>query len=173
MATDWLGIVKTIAPTVASALLGPLGGAAVAAIGGIIGVPDATQDTIKQVITNGQLTQEQLGKLRELELKYKADELERGFRYAELEYKDIDSARAMQTATGSWVPGVLALSVTVGFFGILSWMLVGEPPKSDALLVMLGSLGTAWTAIISFYFGSSHGSQRKSELLAVSPLVSR
>ena len=165
MAADWLGFVKTIAPTVASALLGPLGGAAVAAIGGIIGVSDATQDTIKRVITDGQITQEQLGKFRELELQYKAEERERTFKYAELEFQDTKSARDMQATTRSWVPGALSVFVTFGFFGILAYMLSGDYRPSDALLVMLGSLGTAWTSIVAFWFGSSHGSTAKTQML--------
>ena len=164
--SGFLDVLKTLAPTVASALVGPMGGIAVAALGNIMGIDAPTQEKIAKAVTSGQMTAEQVAELQRLELQYKDSEAERGFKYSELEFKDAEGARAMQVATGSWVPGILAIAVTIGFFGILSWMLVGEPPKSDALLVMLGSLGTAWTTITSFYFGSSHGSQIKSRLLA-------
>lgn len=163
---DFKSILGTLAPTVASALLGPLGGIAVQALGNIIGIDEPTQDKISTAFKNQQISSEMVAEIKKLELQYKENEAERGFKYSELEFKDVADARAMQVATGSWVPGVLAISVTTGFFGILSWMLVGTPPASDALLVMLGSLGTAWTAIVSFYFGSSHGSQQKNTLLA-------
>lgn len=164
---DWMATLKQLAPTVASAFLGPLGGVAVSAIGNILGVSEATQDKIAQVIQTGQLTPEQLGKLKELELEYQNTEKERGFKYAELEFKDKDSARTMQTQTKSWVPAALAMLVTTGFFSILIFLVVNAEYKpTEPLLVMLGSLGTAWTGIVAFYFGSSNGSQAKDAMLA-------
>lgn len=160
-------ILTGLAPTLASAILGPLGGVAVSALGKIFGIDDATTSQVAKVFQDGKLTPEQLSKIKELELQYQNDEKERGFRYAELEYKDTDSARQMQIATLSHIPPVLAILVTVGFFGILGFMILnGAYKPTEPLLVMLGSLGTAWTMIIGFYFGSSHGSQRKDNLLA-------
>jgi len=71
----------------------------------------------------------------------------------------------MQATTKSLIPGALAIFVTVGFFGILYALMSGYATKSDELMIMLGSLGTAWTGIIGFYFGSSAGSQAKDQLL--------
>jgi hypothetical protein len=61
------------------------------------------------------------------------------------------------------------MSVTGGFFGILLLMTLKElPPENSNLVnVVIGALGTAWISIIGYYFGTSAGSMRKTELLAM------
>lgn len=75
--------------------------------------------------------------------------------------------------TGSVTQTVLAYVVTIGFFGILSFMLTHPLPENgtvkDVMLVMIGSLGTAWTGIVAYYFGSSAGSAAKTHLLSQKP----
>lgn len=156
---EWL---KTIAPTIATALGGPLAGMAVSAVAKAIGVsPDEVQD----VISSGKLTAEQVAsiQLAELELKKQAQSMNLDF--AKLIAEDKKSARDMQIATKSWIPPVMALGVTCGFFGILFGLMYGQIQHAPQIDIMLGSLGTAWTGIISFYFGSSASSQAKTELL--------
>jgi hypothetical protein len=164
---DWL---KQIAPTVATALGGPLAGMAVSAISKAIGVdPDKVED----LISSNKLTSEQIAqiKIAEIELQKQAQEL--GLNFEKLAVDDRKSAREMQAVTRSWVPPLLAASVTVGFFAILGGMMFGQMSVADntALTMMLGSLGTAWTGIIAYYFGSSAGSQAKTDLLSKAPPV--
>lgn len=158
-----------VAPTIASALLGPLGGVAVAGLSKVLGIDGGTVADVTKAISDGRVTPEQVAEIRKLELAYQADEKERGFRYSELEFKDRDSARAMQISTHSSTPTVLTYMVTVGFFSILGWMLA-DPHVIDSppLMVMLGSLGTAWTGCISYWFGTTSGSLAKTSLLAQS-----
>ena len=159
---EWL---KTIAPTIATALGGPLAGMAVSAVAKAIGVsPDEVQD----VISSGKLTAEQVAsiQLAELELKKQAQSMNLDF--AKLMAEDKKSARDMQIATKSWIPALLAVFVTIGFFGILLGLMTEHFKTSDALMLMLGSLATAWTGVMVFYFGSSASSQAKTELLAKS-----
>jgi len=81
---------------------------------------------------------------------------------------DRSNARAREIALRDRIPAILAIAVTAGFFGLLFFLLRWAPPKqNEALLdITLGSLGTAWVAIISYYFGSSAGSERKNEIIA-------
>lgn len=167
-------ILAGLAPTLASAILGPLGGVAVAAIGKIFGIEAATTAQVSKVFQDGRMTPEQLTAIKELEMKYQNDEKERGFKYSELTFKDSADARAMQVATKSNVPAALAALVTTGFFSILIFMILKSDYKpTEPLLVLLGALSTSWTMIVGFYFGSSHGSQVKSELLARTDNITR
>lgn len=165
---NWQDILKTVAPTVASALLGPMGGIAVAAIGSAIGIDAPTQDKIAKAFTAGQLTPEALEKIKLLELDYQNQEKERGFKYAELAFKDVDSARQMQIATRSWVPAAISLIVVFGYFAILVGLMFGVLHVTDnqSLLILIGALSTAFGGVLNFWLGSSHGSQVKSEMMA-------
>jgi hypothetical protein len=163
---EWL---KQIAPTVATALGGPLAGMAISAVSKAIGVDE---DKVGDLIKDNKLTAEQIAqvKIAEIELQKQAQEL--GLNFAKLEVDDRKSAREMQAATRSIVPPALAAIVTVGFFGILVMMLLGKVDSNNpAILMMLGSLGTAWTGIIAYYFGSSAGSQAKTDLLSKAPAI--
>jgi hypothetical protein len=159
---EWL---KQIAPTIATAMGGPLAGMAVSAISKAIGVEP---EKVGDLISNNKLSAEQIAsiKVAEIELQKQANEL--GLNFEKLAVDDRKSAREMQAATRSWVPPLLAGSVTVGFFAILGGMMFGKMSVADntALTMMLGSLGTAWTGIIAYYFGSSAGSQAKTELMS-------
>ena len=164
---DWQDVLKTVAPTVASALLGPMGGIAVAAIGSAIGIDAPTQDKIAKAFTAGQLTPDALEKIKLLELDYQNQERERGFKYAELAFKDVDSARAMQIATHSKMPAVLTVLVTVGFFGILSLLFFHPELKgNEIVMVMVGQLSAVWAGCVAFYTGTTYGSANKNAMLA-------
>ena len=155
----WL---KTIAPTIATALGGPLGGLAYEAISKVMGV---SQDDAKTMLESGKLSADQIASIQQAEIALKAKAQELGLDFEKLAVEDRASARQMQSATHSWIPPFLAVGITVGFFGILYALMSDRVTKSDELMIMLGSLSTAWTGVIAFYFGSSAGSQRKDELI--------
>lgn len=67
------------------------------------------------------------------------------------------------------VQALIALIILAGFFATLYFMIrsnVDPGGMRDALLVMVGSLGTMATSIVGYYFGSSSGSARKDEIMA-------
>ena len=156
---NWLA---QIAPTIASAVGGPLGGLAYETISKVMGIG---QDDAKKMLDEGKLSGDQIASLQQAEIALKAKAQELGLDFEKLAVEDRKSARDMQVATKSRLPPTLAILVTFGFFGILASLMLGYATKSDELMIMLGSLSTAWTGIMGFYFGSSVGSQNKDKLL--------
>ena len=167
---NWQDVLKTLAPTVASAVLGPLGGVAVAAIGNILGVSDATQDKIAEAIKTGQLTPEQIGELKKLELQYQENEKERGFKYAELAFQDRDSARKANVAGNTQRPlfwlSILLLTGTLGAEGYT--LFNGLSPTVTDMVAgrVLGLMDAVALMVLTYWYGTSNGSAIKTDLLA-------
>jgi len=165
-------VLKTLAPTVASAFLGPAGGMVVSAIGGILGISEPTQDKIKQAIESGQMTGEQIAQLKALDLQYQNEEKERGFKYSELEFKDRDSARQREVQTKDYTNRVLAYTIVGSFIAMVGAALLGYAKVESALAgTLVGYLSAKAEQVLAYYFGSSAGSQAKTELLARAPAV--
>lgn len=89
---------------------------------------------------------------------------------------DTANARQMTAAlagTGSkiqWAQPVVSVCVTVGFFvsiGFVTFMPSNASPDVTTILNMLfGVLAAAFTQVVQFWLGSSHGSAVKTQLLA-------
>jgi len=160
------GLLGQIAPTIATAIGGPVAGMAVKALAGALGLTqDASADDIQTAMMNA--TPEQLAAIKKVDADFKVQMKELDIDLERIAAGDRDSARNMQMHTNDWIPRAMAIMVTFGFFGILTWLLTkGVPPTgSETLIYMLGALGTAWTGIVQFYFGSSAGSKAKTNAL--------
>ena len=157
---NWL---TQIAPTIATCLGGPLAGLAVTALSKLFGV---APDQVQSMINDNKLSADQIAAVQQEEIKFKEQTQALGLNFEQLAVEDRKSARDMQTVTGSLIPPMLSILVTLGFFGILVYLMVRPADTANTpLMIMLGSLGTAWTGIIAFYFGSSAGSRAKDQML--------
>jgi hypothetical protein len=163
MSFDWKRALGVVAPTLATMVGGPLAGTAVSAIASVFGLGgDATEAQISKAVQGA--TPEQLLALKKADQDFAIRMRELDLEPEKLAAADRASARDREAKTGdSLTPRLLALFITTGFFGVLGWLLyAGAPPKGgDALLIMLGGLGTAWAGVVAYYFGSSAGSRDK------------
>jgi len=171
MAFDWKNLVGKVAPMLGTALGGPLAGTAIAALGKALGLGDAAEEAqVEQALAK--TTPEQLLALRQADADFKLRMAELGFKsQADLEKLAADdraSARNREILLKDWMPKLLGLIVTVGFLGLLLFLLMRpdvESKNKDLLNVMLGALATSWASIINYYFGSSAGSAKKTEIM--------
>ena len=155
-----LNLLKIIAPAVATAVGGPLGGLAISAIADKFGVADSVDAVAKAIADDPQAAQ----KLAELDL-----------RQFELENQDRDSARHMQEVALNqedkyakhfiynvawfWSVGSMA------YFFAITFGTVPSSGKDFGNIILGFLLGTAVATIISFFYGSSKSSKDKTDAL--------
>lgn len=174
---DFGDIIKTVAPWLAAASAGPVGiaGMAIKKLSETLGASSETVEAVTQAIAGA--TPEQLQALKKADQDFQIQMQALGFKQvSDLEAiaaSDRKSARDMQIAIRSKMPAILSVLVTVGYFGILTGMMTKtlQLADSQALLLMLGSLTTAWGMVMAFWFGTTRASEVKTELLAKAPAV--
>lgn len=156
-----LEILKVAAPTVATALGGPLAGLAVKFLADKLGVPPEDEEAIVNAVQG--MDQQTLVQMKQMDVEFQKFLRQNQIDLERIAASDRADARNLMIQTKSVVPAILSIGVTIGYFTILTLMLRGELKVGDsqALLLMLGGLGSAWGAIMQYWFGSSASSANK------------
>jgi len=166
MEFNWKSVVRAVAPTIASALGGPLTGLGVKAISdAILGKSDGTEEDISLALQGA--TPEILAALKKADQDFKVQIKELDIDLAKLDYTDADSARKRQMETKDITPDALAYLLIVAFVGALMTLFWVDIPEGNQKLIytMIGSLGTLTIAGCAYFHGSSRGSARKDQII--------
>ncbi len=170
MSMDFLkaagGILATIAPTVASAMGGPLAGMATTALIGALGLsPDTSKDDVFKAISTA--TPEQLLKLKEIEQQFLLDMKKLEIDVTKLNVDNTKDARAREVATRDWTPRILAGLIIGLYIGVQFYLLgyVLDDKQINIVMRSLGTLDAAVGLVLGYYFGSSVGSANKTDQL--------
>jgi len=169
-------VVKKAFPFIsaAAALGGPIGVMAAAIVGKAIGAdkaPDPTQDGISNAIAVAIGDPAQRAALIKAEQDFQLQMAELGYKSASdlaaTAEADRASARNREIQVKDWMPRVLGSGVVSGFLAAVFLILSGRA-KVDSVLAgtLIGYLSAKSELVLSYYFGSSAGSDRKTEIIA-------
>jgi hypothetical protein len=160
-------ILGNIGCTALGCVAPPIGGMAANVLRDALGLDkDSDEREIGQALENA--TPDQIVSIKKAEYDFNIKLKELDINLEEIDAKDRDSARKREIALGDNTPAVLATCITVGFFGLLFLIIFYPIPNEakDILQIMIGSLGTAWAGVVTYYFGSSYGSSKKNDIIS-------
>ena len=146
-------IVGAVAPTLGTAIAGPMGNMALGKIAEVLGC-QADHKSVEKAVQNA--TPEQMLELKKAEQDFEVQMKELDVDVFKLEVADKQNARSMFSK--DWTARIIGLFTIGGFLGYI-FLVTLQPPEqnSEALInLVLGYLGGLASAIISFYFGASH-----------------
>ena len=156
---DLLNLLKGIAPTLATAVAGPLGGAAVSAIANRLGVGDSVEAVAKAIAGDPAAA----AKLQELELEYAKLDMANTANARDMNAKIQESVNAAWIAkNAAYILDFAIVSATI----IMTWIVFfkGVPSENKEIAYMaIGSLITMCGTVLNFHRGSSAGSKSKTE----------
>ncbi len=164
MGFDWKSLVRTVAPTVGSAIGGPLGGMATNVLLDTLGIKPSTNDQDNDRILEERLrtaSPADLLALKKADQDFEAKMAEIGLDKEKLHQQDRHSARQREVQVGGRAAPALATVTIVGFFACVGYVLSGKVNLSGEQGVIIGTLIGYVSAkadqVVSYYFGSSSG----------------
>jgi len=166
MSFDWKSLVGSVAPTIATALGGPLAGMATKALSGaLLGKENGSEKEISEVLLSA--NPDTLLKLKELEQSFAICMKELDIDLEKIASEDRNSARQREIAIKDNAPKVLAGVIVTGFFAILGVISFVELPAASQapVNILLGALTAMLSQVGNYYFGSSAGSSKKNEMI--------
>ena len=146
-------LVGAVAPTIGTALGGPMGGMAANMIADVLGVPNNPKSIEKGL---AEATPEQMLKLKKAEQEFEVQMKELDVDVFKLEVADTQDAR--KNFSKDWTARIMGVATVGGFLAYI-FLVTLQPPEqnSEALInLVLGYLGGLASAVISFYFGASN-----------------
>tara|TARA_R100001510_G_scaffold17947_2_gene15307 strand:+ start:51 stop:536 length:486 start_codon:yes stop_codon:yes gene_type:complete len=153
-------IIGAVAPTIGTALGGPMGNMAANMVADVLGC-EPTPKKIEQAVQAA--TPEQLAELKKIDTDFEIKMKELDVDLYALQTKDIQDARGKFSK--DWTSRIIGVTVVGGFMGYI-FLVTLQPPEqnSEALInLVLGYLGGLASAVISFYFGASNAKGKKDE----------
>lgn len=159
------GALGIIAPTIAGALPGPLGGIAKKAITDILGLaPEATEADIDKAL---EAHPELLVQVKQANLDFEIKMEELGISKEQIHQKDRSSARAREMALKDKTPAIMGFGIIAGWMTMTGTMMFRVMPDAnhDLIMTSFGILSAAVVGVINYYYGSSTGSKEKTKLL--------
>ena len=168
---DWKKIVGAVAPTLATALGGPLAGMAAAVVSdALLGKPNGTDAEIATALQAG--GPDALLRLKQADQAFAVRMQELGIDLERVHANDRADARGREVKTGDKAtPRVLAGLIVGGFLLMVWFVLAGhvgglkDPVAAGLIGTLIGYVSAKADQVVSYYFGSSAGSAEKTALL--------
>lgn len=172
---DWKKLVAGIAPTLGTALGGPLAGMAVKVLAdAVLGNPDASETDVAAALSSGQLTGEQVVAMKVADQAFAVRMRELDIDLAKLNQaadeailRDVQDARARQVATRDPTPQVILSVLFVLWAGTFALFYFAPLPTDDFLRALIvrayATIETGLTGAIAYFIGSSRGSKQSGD----------
>ena len=169
MRVNWKSIIGSVAPTLATALGGPLAGAATRAISvAVLGKPDAKEKELEAALEMADPEVFERIKKADQEFAVKMKSLDVDLE--DIAQKDRLSARLREKLVGGKANPILAGIIIAGFL-IMVWYVLTkglnaemDPGMAALAGTLIGYVSAKADQVVSYYFGSSAGSKEKTSV---------